>query len=150
MLNVHASGGRAMMEAAREAIEQSANSPLLIGVTVLTSLSEEDLRELDINKPIDQQVLLLANLAKSSGLDGVVCSAMEASRLSKKLGKEFCLVTPGIRPANTSNDDQKRIMTPTDAINAGSHYLVIGRPITRANDPLAVLDEINSEINSIS
>jgi orotidine-5'-phosphate decarboxylase len=150
MLNVHASGGRSMMEAACEALDKCSNKPLLIGVTVLTSLSDDDLRELDITKPVEEQVLLLANLAKSSGLDGVVCSAREASTLSESLGKEFCLVTPGIRPADSSKDDQKRIMTPVEAINAGSHYLVIGRPITRADDPLAVLNSINSDINAIS
>lgn len=150
MLNVHASGGRAMMEAAREALEQSSNKPLLIAVTVLTSMSEEDLKELGVNRSVDEQVLMLANLAKSSGLDGVVCSAKEANRLSSELGNEFCLVTPGIRPANTSSDDQKRIMTPAEAINAGSHYLVIGRPITKADDPLAALNSINAELESIS
>jgi len=150
MLNVHASGGRAMMEAAKNAIDKFSNRPLLVAVTVLTSLSESDLRELGINKSVEEQVLLLSNLAMSSGLDGVVCSAREASMISTELGREFCLITPGIRPANSDNDDQKRIMTPVEAINAGSHYLVIGRPITRADDPLAVLDSINRDINTIT
>lgn len=150
MLNVHASGGRAMMEAAKEAIDQSSTQPILIAVTVLTSLSETDLNEMHIDKPVNEQVSMLASLAKSCGLDGVVCSAMEANRLSTELGKEFCLVTPGIRPANSSQDDQKRIMTPTDAIKAGSHYLVIGRPITKAADPIAVLESINKEIEAIA
>lgn len=150
MLNVHASGGRAMMEAAREAIDKSSNSPMLIAVTVLTSMSADDLLELGISNPLDEQVSLLANLTKSSGLDGVVCSAREANRLSAELGKDFCLVTPGIRPADASRDDQKRVMTPVEAINAGSHYLVIGRPITKAADPLAVLNAINAEIDTIS
>lgn len=149
MLNVHASGGRAMLEAASEAIDKASNKPLLIAVTVLTSMSEEDFVELGITKTVDDQVLLLANLAKSSGLNGVVCSAKEANRLSTELGKEFCLVTPGIRPANSSTDDQKRVMTPIEAINAGSHYLVIGRPITKADDPLSVLNDINTELNSL-
>ncbi len=123
MLNVHASGGRAMMEAACETLAKMSNKPLLVAVTVLTSLPEDDLCELGISKPVEDQVLLLSNLAKSSGLDGVVCPAREASRLSTELGKEFCLITPGIRPPDSSSDDQKRIMTPVEAINAGSHYL---------------------------
>ena len=150
MLNVHASGGRAMLEAAKEAIDKTSNKPLLIAVTDLTSMSEDDLKGLGITRSVDEQVSLLANLAKQSGLDGVVCSAKEANRLSNELGKEFCLVTPGIRPVDSSQDDQKRVMTPTEAIQAGSHYLVIGRPITRANDPVAVLQSINTEINSIN
>jgi orotidine-5'-phosphate decarboxylase len=147
MLNVHASGGRTMMEAASEALDKTTHKPLLIAVTVLTSMSQEDLTELSITKSVEEQVMLLASLAKSSGLNGVVCSAKEASSLKAELGKEFCLVTPGIRPTNSSNDDQKRIMTPIEAISAGSHYLVIGRPITKAKDPLATLDAINKEIN---
>lgn len=150
MLNVHASGGRAMMEAAREAIDNASHKPLLIGVTVLTSLSDEDIQEISINNAVQEQVMLLAKLAKSSGLDGVVCSAKEAGLLSKELGQDFCLVTPGIRPANSSQDDQKRVMTPSEAINVGSHYLVIGRPITKAADPLAALAAINAEIDSVS
>lgn len=146
MLNVHASGGRVMMEAASEAIDKSEHKPLLIAVTVLTSMSQEDLNELGINKPLEEQVIMLATLAKSSGLNGVVCSAKEANRLKTELGEDFCLVTPGIRPADSSSDDQKRIMTPSEAIKAGSHYLVIGRPITKASDPPAVLDSINKEI----
>ena len=150
MLNVHASGGRAMMEAASEAITQSSHKPLLIAVTVLTSMSEEDLTELGVDRTVDEQVLLLAGLAKSSGLDGVVCSAKEANKLSTELGKEFCLVTPGIRPADSSKDDQKRVMTPAEALDAGSHYLVIGRPITKADDPLAALNAINTSITSLN
>jgi len=148
MLNVHASGGRSMMEAARDALEKSTHKPLLIAVTVLTSINDNDIHELAITNTVKEQVILLAKLAKSSGLDGVVCSAMEATDLSLQLGKEFCLVTPGIRPADSSKDDQQRVMTPTEAINAGSHYLVIGRPITRAEDPLAALNAINADINS--
>ncbi len=147
MLNVHASGGKVMMEAANEALDKTSHKPLLIAVTVLTSMSQEDLAGLGITKSVEDQVMLLANLAKSSGLDGVVCSAKEASSLKAELGEEFCLVTPGIRPANSSSDDQKRIMTPLEAINAGSHYLVIGRPITKADDPLAALESINASIS---
>ncbi|HIF51792.1 MAG TPA: orotidine-5'-phosphate decarboxylase [Thiotrichaceae bacterium] len=147
MLNVHASGGRTMMEAACEALDKTSHKPLLIAVTILTSMSQEDLVELGITNSVEEQVIMLANLAKASGLNGVVCSAKEASRLRTELGEEFCLVTPGIRPANTNSDDQKRIMTPAEAINAGSHYLVIGRPITKADDPLSALDAINASIN---
>jgi len=136
------------MEAARDALEKSTHKPLLIAVTVLTSMNDNDIHELAITNTVKEQVILLAKLAKSSGLDGVVCSAMEATDLSLQLGKEFCLVTPGIRPADSSKDDQQRVMTPTEAINAGSHYLVIGRPITRAEDPLAALNAITADINS--
>ncbi len=147
MMNVHASGGQTMMEAACEALDKTSHKPLLVAVTVLTSMSQEDLDDLGIKNSVEDQVIMLAKLAKSSGLNGVVCSAKEASSLKAELGEEFCLVTPGIRPANTNSDDQKRIMTPLDAINAGSHYLVIGRPITKADDPLAALDAINASIN---
>jgi orotidine-5'-phosphate decarboxylase len=136
-----------MMEAACEALDKTSHKPLLIAVTILTSMSQEDLVELGITNSVEEQVIMLANLAKASGLNGVVCSAKEASRLRTELGEEFCLVTPGIRPANTNSDDQKRIMTPAEAINAGSHYLVIGRPITKADDPLSALDAINASIN---
>lgn len=148
MLNVHASGGRTMMEAARDALDKTTHKPLLIAVTVLTSMNDNDIQELAISNSVKEQVILLAKLAKSSGLDGVVCSAQEAKDLSVQLGKEFCLVTPGIRPADSSKDDQQRVMTPIEAINAGSHYLVIGRPITRAEDPLAALNAINADINT--
>lgn len=149
MLNVHASGGSKMMLAAREAVDKSSQSPLLIAVTVLTSMSENDLIELNIQQTPEQQVISLASLAKRSGMDGVVCSAQEASVLSNSLGKDFCLVTPGIRPAGSSQDDQQRIMTPAKAIQSGSHYLVIGRPITRAEDPQASLDAILKELATI-
>ena len=146
MLNVHASGGRNMLEAAREAIEASANKPLLIAVTVLTSMSEHDLAEIGVNRPVEEQVLHLASLTQQAGLDGVVCSAQEAAPLKQEFGSDFCLVTPGIRPARTASDDQKRIMTPAAAIHAGSHYLVIGRPITKADNPRAALEAINEEV----
>jgi orotidine-5'-phosphate decarboxylase len=147
MLNVHASGGRNMMETAMEALDKCSHKPMLIAVTVLTSMSQEDLSELGIKRSVDEQVMLLANLAKDSGLNGVVCSAKEANQIKNQLGEEFCLVTPGIRPADSSSDDQKRIMTPPEAIAAGSHYLVIGRPITKADDPLAALESINASIS---
>ena len=150
MLNVHASGGRLMMETACEALDKSIHKPLLVAVTVLTSMVDSDLRKIAISNPVHKQVMLLAQMTKSSGLDGVVCSAKEAKHLSAELGKEFCLVTPGIRPVNADSGDQKRIMTPAEAIVAGSHYLVIGRPITKADDPLVALSAINAEINSVA
>lgn len=146
MLNVHASGGRNMLEAAKEAIDTASHQPLLIAVTVLTSMSEQDLQEIGVSRPLEEQVMHLAGMTRQAGLDGVVCSAQEAARLQQALGSDFCLVTPGIRPATASSDDQKRIMTPAEAIRAGSHYLVIGRPITRADDPLAALEAINNEV----
>jgi orotidine-5'-phosphate decarboxylase len=146
MLNVHALGGRAMLTAAREALEGVAKRPKLIAVTVLTSMGAEDLHEMGVQEEPQQMVLRLARLAQASGLDGVVCSAQEAAMLRRELGIGFCLVTPGIRPAQAALDDQVRVMTPSDAIFMGANYLVIGRPITRAEDPLQVLHDINQEI----
>jgi len=148
MVNIHASGGREMLLAAREAIDEQHHHPLLIGVTVLTSLSSADLIEIGVNSTAEEQVLRLARLSRSTGLDGVVCSAREAETLKAELGTDFVLVTPGIRPAGAAGNDQKRTMSPAQAINAGSHYLVIGRPVTQAKDPLAVLRSINEEINT--
>ena len=148
MVNVHASGGSQMMTKAKQALDiYGKDAPLLIAVTVLTSMSENDLRGLGINKSPAEQVNFLANLTKESGLDGVVCSAMEAEQLKLSLGKEFKLITPGIRPAGSSQDDQQRIMTPEQAMNFGVDYLVIGRPITKALDPQAVLQQINASIS---
>ena len=146
MLNVHALGGRAMMTAAREAINSQSHQPKLIAVTVLTSMGADDLHEIGIAGEPQETVLRLARLAQTCGLDGVVCSAQEAAMLRRELGYEFSLVTPGIRPAEASVDDQVRIMTPSDAIYMGASYLVIGRPITRAEDPQGVLRRINQEI----
>ena len=150
MVNVHASGGRKMMEAAHEAVVQSAKPPKLIAVTVLTSMAQEDLSELGITATPAEQVLRLARLTRDSGLDGVVCSAQEAALLRRECGKEFCLVTPGIRPADAAVDDQSRIMTPRAALEAGSSYLVIGRPITRAEDPLRALQGIAKEMEGMA
>lgn len=148
MVNVHASGGSQMMKSAKQALEKYGNeAPLLIAVTVLTSMSESDLRGLGINKTPAEQVNFLAKLTKECGLDGVVCSAMEAEQLKLSLGQEFKLITPGIRPAGSSQDDQQRIMTPEQAISVGVDYLVIGRPITKAADPQLVLTQINASIN---
>ncbi|WP_334106574.1 orotidine-5'-phosphate decarboxylase [Methylobacillus sp.] len=146
MLNVHASGGGKMMEAAREGVARSGHSPLLLAVTVLTSMDQAGLEQLGIHIPIEQHVLRLATLAQQAGLDGVVCSAQEAQALRKSLGNNFCLVTPGIRPADAALDDQSRVVTPADALALGSTYLVIGRPITKASDPLAALQRIRESI----
>jgi orotidine-5'-phosphate decarboxylase len=150
MVNVHASGGRRMMEAAREGLAGFAKRPKLIAVTVLTSMSQADLVELNITVTPAEQVLHLAALAQASGMDGVVCSAQEAGLLREKAGAGFCLVTPGIRPATASADDQSRIMTPRAALENGSSYLVIGRPITKAADPLLALQQINNEIGEMA
>ena len=147
MVNVHASGGERMMQASREILEPyGAQRPLLIGVTVLTSMEQSDLNGIGIDVTPQQQVQRLAALTKNSGLDGVVCSAQEASMLKVELGADFKLVTPGIRPAGAEAGDQRRIMTPVEAMSAGSDYLVIGRPITQAQDPQGVLQQINASL----
>lgn len=147
MVNVHASGGSKMMSQAKLALEQyGKDAPLLIAVTVLTSMSQDDLLELGINATPEQQVMRLASLSQQAGLDGVVCSAQEAQMLKTGLGDEFKLVTPGIRPVGAAVDDQKRIMTPPQAIALGVDYLVIGRPITKADNPQQVLQQINQSI----
>ncbi|MCV2403768.1 orotidine-5'-phosphate decarboxylase [Marinomonas sp. C2222] len=151
MVNVHASGGRRMMETSANALQQITDqNTLLIAVTVLTSMDQSDLSEVGINVTPEEHVKRLASLAKSSGMDGVVCSAQESSMLSNELGKDFVLVTPGIRPAGADQGDQKRIMTPAEAMAAGSHYLVMGRPITQAADPIAVLTKANADIASLA
>ena len=149
MINVHAAGGERMLVAAREAVDRHTRCPLLIAVTVLTSLNDAELRQVGVEKPLAEQVLSLARLSAACGLDGVVCSAQEASRLKKDLGKDFILVTPGIRPAGSTRDDQQRITTPAEAVRFGSDFLVIGRPITQAADPLQVLREITEEIKNV-
>lgn len=147
MVNVHASGGRRMMEAAKEALlPYGDKAPLLIAVTVLTSMDQSDLTELGIELSPAEQVQRLATLTKSSGLDGVVCSSHEAEQLKALLGEQFKLITPGIRPAGSDAGDQRRIKTPKQAVDSGSDYLVIGRPITKAADPALVLKEINATL----
>ena len=146
MLNVHALGGRHMLIAAREALETSSNRPLLIAVTILTSMGQEDLQEIGLNGTPEDNVLRLANLTKEAGLDGVVCSSREVANIRLAQGEAFTLVTPGIRPAGSEAGDQIRIMTPVDAIQAGSNYLVIGRPITQSADPIKTLHTINTEL----
>lgn len=147
MLNVHSLGGHKMMTAAVEALASyGQDKPLLIGVTLLTSLSNSDLDEVGIIGPTEQRVVKLAANAKQAGLDGVVCSAQEAVAIRESVGLDFCLVTPGIR-LQDSADDQQRVMTPASAIEAGSDYLVIGRPITQAPDPALVLEQIRGDLS---
>src|SRR6266581_2108615 len=151
MLNVHATGGRTMLVAARESVartaaEQSAPRPLLIAVTVLTSLGAGDVAELGFAEAPESLALRLARLAADCGLDGAVCSAVEAPALRRALGAGFKLVTPGIRLAGSAADDQSRVVTPEAAIARGADYLVIGRPITRAADPLEALVRINKSL----
>ena len=148
MTNVHACGGSRMMEAAQHSLQQSGSEMLLIAVTVLTSMEQSDLQQIGIQRDPQEQVLHLAQLAKNAGLQGVVCSAQEASTLKTQLGEKFKLVTPGIRLAESAADDQRRIVSPVDAIALGSDYLVIGRPITQSADPLATLNQINQSLDS--
>ncbi len=150
MVNVHALGGRKMMEAARDAVAASARPPKLIAVTVLTSMAQEDLLEIGIKESPANMVLRLATLAQDCGLDGVVCSAQEAAVLRQHCASSFCLVTPGIRLADAAADDQSRIMTPLAALQNGASYLVIGRPITKAADPLIALQNISKEIGEFA
>jgi len=147
MVNVHAGGGPAMLAAAREALPSS--GPLLIAVTVLTSLDERQLQAVGVDASPEAQVLRLATLTRDAGLDGVVCSAREASLLRQAFGPGFCLVTPGVRPAGAQRDDQQRVMTPGDAIRAGADYLVVGRPVTKSDNPEGVLLTLESEISSV-
>jgi orotidine-5'-phosphate decarboxylase len=146
MVNVHASGGQRMMEAAREALESFQQKPILIGVTVLTSMERQDLAGIGLDIDPQEQVKRLAELAKLSGLDGVVCSAQEATMLKQQCGQGFQLITPGIRPSFAQQGDQRRVMTPAQAKQAGVDYMVIGRPITQAQDPIEALGLIEQEL----
>ena len=148
MMNIHALGGRHMLSAARDAVP--AGSSKLIAVTLLTSMERSDLSEFGLEREPQELVTQLAGLARDCGLDGVVCSAREAPGLRKTMGESFCLVTPGIRPANVSVDEQKRVSTPRQAIENGADYLVIGRPITQAADPISTLLRLNDEISGLS
>ncbi len=151
MLDVHASGGPAMLEAAREALEGAgAARPKLVAITVLTSLSETDLERVGMAGPVPLAVLRLATLARECGLDGVVSSAAEARLLRDALPKPFLLVTPGIRLPGAAKDDQVRIVTPESAVAAGADYLVIGRPITQSADPLKTLADINHSLSTLT
>ncbi len=148
MLNVHASGGIPMMQAACEGVDKANHRPILIAVTVLTSMDQSTLNHVGINTSVKDHVLKLASMTQQAGLAGVVCSAQEAAMLKQALGEDFCLVTPGVRPADASLDDQSRVVTPTQAIAFGAHYLVIGRPITQAQNPKLALEKIIEEISS--
>jgi len=151
ILNVHASGGAAMMQAARRAAEEEAarlglRRPLVIAVTVLTSLDESDFESVGQQGPVEDQVVRLARLALECGLDGVVCSPREIAAIRRACGPEFALVVPGIRPAGAAAGDQKRVMTPSEAVAAGADWIVIGRPITGAADPVAAARGIAAEL----
>ena len=148
MTDIHASGGRRMMEEAKNTVMKKNSDMLLVAVTVLTSLDGGDLSEIGVYSTPEEQVFRLATLAKESGMDGVVSSAIEAAGLRKSCGDAFVLVTPGIRSASANTDDQRRILTPAEAVINGSNYLVIGRPITRALDPVAALKLVNDDISS--
>ncbi len=146
MLNVHALGGGHMLAAAREAIDSSSHQPLLIAVTILTSMGPEELEQIGLTGDAGEHVRRLTGLAQEAGMDGVVCSPREVAMLREQIGPFFKLVTPGIRPKEAAAGDQIRIMTPAEAIAAGSDYLVIGRPITQQPDPMAALAAIENEI----
>ena len=146
MINVHASGGSKMLDASKKALEGFDKPPLLIGVTILTSISEEILTEIGFNN-LDKQVMRLTKLAERSGLDGVVCAASDASKVKQTCGESFLTVTPGIRPRDADLNDQSRTSTPKEAIANGSDFLVIGRPITGSEDPTNALDNIYKEVS---
>lgn len=149
MLNVHALGGERMLLAAREGCARAGHSPLLVAVTILTSMDVQDLAAVGLAGSPEDNVLRLAALVHRCGLDGVVCSSRETAVLRERLGPDFTLVTPGIRPTGSQQDDQRRVMTPQEAISSGSSYLVIGRPVTQADDPVSVLRTINSELAAL-
>lgn len=148
MVNVHALGGRKMMETAYEAIQKTKQPPLLIAVTILTSMDDGDVREIGLAGSASANASHLAELARQSGFNGVVCSPHEIRELRQSMGEDFVLVTPGIRPQNSQLDDQKRIMTPVEAIRLGADYLVIGRPITASNDPGASFQKLQEEVET--
>lgn len=151
MVDLHASGGLRMMEESKKILEPyGKDAPILIAVTVLTSMEDLDLLQIGINSSPLEQVIRLAHLTQRAGLDGVVCSPQEVDVLRENLGKDFKLITPGIRPIGSEFGDQRRVMTPTAAIRSGSDYLVIGRPITQAKDPAAILSSINQSLAGIT
>ena len=152
MMNVHALGGKTMMVNAVQAVHQVASvektpAPKVLGVTVLTSLKDVDLKDVGISKKVKQEVSILALLAKNSGLDGVVASAQEISLIRNLVGKNFLIVTPGVRPTWAAHGDQKRVMTPAEAVSAGADYIVVGRPITQHPQPLVAVEKILKEID---
>src|SRR5512133_2524851 len=146
MLTVHASGGSKMLKAACEGASSAPTKPLILAVTVLTSLGDADLQEQGITAGVESQVLRLAGLALQSGCGGVVASAKEAANLRRSLGTGFAIVTPGVRPAGSESGDQARVVTPKDAISAGATYIVVGRPVTAASDPAAAAASILNEM----
>jgi orotidine-5'-phosphate decarboxylase len=148
MINVHASGGRKMMEAARDRVAVASHRPLVVAVTILTSLTAPEVHEIGFPGSTQENVLRLARMARESGLDGVVCSPKEAADLRGALDSEIVLVTPGVRPRAAAADDQQRVMTPGDAIRAGADYLVIGRPVTKSADPVGVLRDVVAEVRA--
>lgn len=148
MLNVHVLGGRRMLEAAREAVDKAPRRPLLIGVTMLTSHEAREVEEVGLMDDLGAQVERLTALAAGAGLDGVVCSPLETERLRRRFGASFVLVTPGIRPAGSDRQDQRRTLSPGEAVAHGADYLVVGRPVTRAADPSAALSAIVQEIRA--
>ncbi len=148
MVNIHALGGSEMMMKAVEAARESEKRPKLLGVTVLTSMDQSAIGEVGIERKIEEEVVSLARLGKESGLDGVVASPNETGLIRKNLGKDFIIVTPGIRPTGAEKNDQKRVMTPKDAIMAGADYIVVGRPITETKDPLGAAKKIIKEMES--
>ena len=149
MINVHALGGQKMMLAAREALEKAAHRPYLIAVTILTSHSEDDLKTIGLLGTPEDNVLRLVDSVNQAGLDGVVCSPLEVSKIRDKIPNDFLLVTPGVRPQGASLGDQVRVMTPQDALRSGASYLVIGRPITAADSPMGALLTIQRDIADI-
>jgi orotidine-5'-phosphate decarboxylase len=150
-LTIHAAGGRAMMQAAVKAAREAggATRPRLLGVTVLTSLDDDDLAAVGVNATTSDQAKRLASLAQESGLDGIICSPLEVATLRQQCGRDFVLMVPGIRPTWSASQDQKRVMTPAEAVAAGADYLVIGRPITQAENPAAALDRIGAELAGV-
>ncbi|KXS37303.1 MAG: orotidine-5'-phosphate decarboxylase [Halomonadaceae bacterium T82-2] len=146
MVNLHASGGRRMMTAARERLDAHGLSTHLIAVTVLTSMERQDLAEVGVDSEPAEQVERLARLSRDSGMDGVVCSAREAAAISASCGAQFLKVTPGIRPASSAADDQRRVLTPARAMASGSTHLVVGRPVTQAHEPMEALAAIEDEL----
>ncbi len=146
VLNVHASGGRAMMEAARDAAKSCLQAPMVVGVTILTSLDDEDLADIGIIGPAQARAVALAKLSQDCGLAGVVCAGTDIAAIRQACGDDFCLIVPGIRPAGAAQGDQKRVLTPRAAIDLGASYLVIGRPITGADDPAAAAQAIAAEL----
>jgi orotidine-5'-phosphate decarboxylase len=150
LMTLHASGGLAVMRAAREAVGSKKNRPALLAVTMLTSFDEATLREIGMEGSLESRVVALARLANVAGLDGVVCSALEAPAVRRELGPQFKILVPGVRPATAATNDQSRIATPGDAVRAGADYLVVGRPITAAKNPREAALQIAAEIEAAS